>query len=166
MGLLEKALKYKRKINKKGQETLIDKIEGPAETEFLEKEENDAYSSRAIDNVIVEGEPDVKAPVDEQVVTEKSEMDEISRESVFDNVDEIGDDRFKASFDYEKNTWSLFNVSDDIGEEEDLAGVNKKVLSTLAKKLDTWLTQDSPTWQPKYPRRKKSGLPAGRPPQP
>ena len=81
-------------------------------------------------------------------------------------IDEIGDDRFKASFDYEKNTWSLFNVSDDIGEEEDLAGVNKKVLSTLAKKLDTWLTQDSPTWQPKYPLRKKSGLPAGRPPQP
>ena len=81
-------------------------------------------------------------------------------------IDEIGADRFKASFDYEKNKWSLYNLSDDIGEEKNLAGVNKKVLSTLAKRLDDWLIQDSPTWQPKYPIRKEDGASAGRPPQP
>ena len=81
-------------------------------------------------------------------------------------IDEIGADRFKASFDYEKNKWSLYNLSDDIGEEKNLAGVNKKVLSTLAKRLDDWLIQDSPTWQPKYPIRKEGGASAGRPPQP
>ncbi len=81
-------------------------------------------------------------------------------------LDEIGADRFKASFDYEKNKWSLYNLSDDIGEEKNLAGVNKKVLSTLAKRLDDWLIQDSPTWQPKYPIRKEDGASAGRPPQP
>ena len=81
-------------------------------------------------------------------------------------LDEIGADRFKASFDYEKNKWSLYNLSDDIGEEKNLAGVNKKVLSTLAKRLDDWLIQDSPTWQPKYPIRKEGGASAGRPPQP
>jgi len=32
MGLLEKALKFKQEINEKGQDTLIDKIKGPAET--------------------------------------------------------------------------------------------------------------------------------------
>jgi arylsulfatase A-like enzyme len=81
-------------------------------------------------------------------------------------IDEIDEDRFKASFDYEKNEWSLFNVSDDIGEKKDLAGVNKKVLSTLAKRLDVWLTQEGSTWQPKYPIRKEDGLSAGKPPQP
>ena len=81
-------------------------------------------------------------------------------------LDEIGADRFKASFDYEKNKWSLYNLSGDIGEEKNLAGVNKKVLSTLAKRLDDWLIQDSPTWQPKYPIRKEGGASAGRPPQP
>ena len=33
MGLLERALKYKQKINESGKDTLIDRIKGPAETE-------------------------------------------------------------------------------------------------------------------------------------
>jgi GGDEF domain-containing protein/GAF domain-containing protein len=35
MGLLEKALQYKKEINSKGQDTLIDRIQGPAETDFI-----------------------------------------------------------------------------------------------------------------------------------
>lgn len=38
MGLLEKALKYKRDINRMGRETLIDRIKGPAETDMLSSE--------------------------------------------------------------------------------------------------------------------------------
>lgn len=38
MGLLEKALKYKRDINRMGRETLIDRIKGPAETDMLHGE--------------------------------------------------------------------------------------------------------------------------------
>ncbi|MFA5517860.1 MAG: diguanylate cyclase [Spirochaetota bacterium] len=37
MGLLERALQYKQKLNKDGKETLIDTIAGPAETEFIIK---------------------------------------------------------------------------------------------------------------------------------
>ena len=37
MGLLEKALEYKKEINRKGQVTLLDTIKGPAETEMLDK---------------------------------------------------------------------------------------------------------------------------------
>lgn len=37
MGLLEKALEFKKEINSKGRSTLIDRIQGPAETEFLDK---------------------------------------------------------------------------------------------------------------------------------
>ncbi len=40
MGLLEKALTYKKDINEKGQETVMDKIAGPASTEFLPEDEN------------------------------------------------------------------------------------------------------------------------------
>lgn len=35
MGLLEKALQYKKEMNSRGKETLIDKIQGPAETELM-----------------------------------------------------------------------------------------------------------------------------------
>lgn len=35
MGFMEKALQYKREINSRGKETLIDKIQGPAETEMI-----------------------------------------------------------------------------------------------------------------------------------
>ncbi|TAL39432.1 MAG: diguanylate cyclase [Spirochaetes bacterium] len=35
MGLLEKALQYKKEINSRGGKTLIDKIQGPAETEIM-----------------------------------------------------------------------------------------------------------------------------------
>lgn len=37
MGLLERALQYKQKLNNDGKETLIDTIAGPAETEFIIK---------------------------------------------------------------------------------------------------------------------------------
>ncbi len=42
MGLLEKALQFKQEINKKGKETLIDTIIGPAETEFIHHRKDDA----------------------------------------------------------------------------------------------------------------------------
>ncbi|MGQ9842179.1 MAG: diguanylate cyclase domain-containing protein [Spirochaetota bacterium] len=42
MGLLEKALKYKQEINKKGKETLIDTIIGPAATAFINDAKDDA----------------------------------------------------------------------------------------------------------------------------
>ena len=40
MGLLEKALEYKKEINRKGQVTLLDTIKGPAETEMLNEGAN------------------------------------------------------------------------------------------------------------------------------
>ncbi len=38
MGLREKALEFKQRINRDGQETLMDRIAGPAETEFVDEE--------------------------------------------------------------------------------------------------------------------------------
>lgn len=42
MGLLEKALAYKKEINRKGVETLIDRIQGPAETDLIEFNPDDS----------------------------------------------------------------------------------------------------------------------------
>ena len=40
MGILDKALKYKKEMNKKGQQTLIVEIAGPAETEMAPSTED------------------------------------------------------------------------------------------------------------------------------
>ncbi len=41
MGLLEKALQYKQNINNKGEDTLIDRIKGPADTELVNSFDDD-----------------------------------------------------------------------------------------------------------------------------
>ncbi len=45
MGLLERALQYKQRLNNDGRETLIDTIKGPAETEFVLKTDAAAIDS-------------------------------------------------------------------------------------------------------------------------
>jgi GAF domain-containing protein len=47
MGLLEKALQYKKEMNSKGQDTLIDRIQGPAETGFPEDESDTRFAREA-----------------------------------------------------------------------------------------------------------------------
>ncbi len=81
-------------------------------------------------------------------------------------VDEIGDKRFKAGYDYESGAWSLHCLTDDIGETVDLSGKQPEVLKSMASKLDGWLRQEHPTWQPKYPILKETGQSAGPPPVP
>jgi len=57
MGLLEKALKYKNEINRKGKDTLIDRIQGPAETEFIDasvKQDAAANGARESDSASVQ----------------------------------------------------------------------------------------------------------------
>ena len=43
MGLLEKAYEYKKEINRKGGMTLIDTIEGPAETKMIKEDSNSKF---------------------------------------------------------------------------------------------------------------------------
>ncbi|MCX7678000.1 MAG: diguanylate cyclase [Spirochaetes bacterium] len=51
MGLLEKALKYKSEINKRGKETIIDRIPGPADTELMQTA-NTAESSAGKEEIV------------------------------------------------------------------------------------------------------------------
>jgi GAF domain-containing protein/GGDEF domain-containing protein len=50
MGLLERALQYKQRLNSDGRETLIDTIKGPAETDFVLKTDASAIDSTVQDD--------------------------------------------------------------------------------------------------------------------
>jgi len=55
MGLLEKALEFKKEVNSKGRETLIDRIQGPAETGFARE---DAPAAPPMDDDLFQLPPD------------------------------------------------------------------------------------------------------------
>lgn len=92
MGLLEKALQYKQEINKKGKETLIDTIIGPAETEFISEKQDNTYPLK------------------------KNEVDtiELSSEDL-KSVEPIEDDLFVLPDDgqSEKNKVETYNIDND-----------------------------------------------------
>ena len=46
-------------------------------------------------------------------------------------------------------------LTDDIGEKTNLAKDMPEVSASLSKKIQAWLSQKHPTWQPKYPISKK-----------
>ena len=66
---------------------------------------------------------------------------------------------------YEADAWELYCLSDDQGEEANLIKSKPEIASALSGKINTWLTQQHPTWKPKYPIVKASGQPAGPPPR-
>jgi hypothetical protein len=69
-----------------------------------------------------------------------------------------------STFTKPTDAWKLYNISDDIGEENNLIGSKPKLASQLSKKINAWLSQKHSTWKPKYPIIKKSGESAGPPP--
>ncbi len=81
-------------------------------------------------------------------------------------IDEVDGKRYKAWYDYEDDVWSLFSIRDDVGEKKNLSTKNKKILYALAGRLDAWLTNSHPTWQPKYPISRRTQKSAGKPPLP
>jgi len=79
-------------------------------------------------------------------------------------IDEVGGKRYKLLYFYEADAWQLYNISEDIGEENNLMTDKPRIAAQLSKKINAWLSQKHPTWQPKYPLDKKTGKSAGPPP--
>lgn len=79
-------------------------------------------------------------------------------------IDEQGGKRYKLLYFYEADAWELYNLTDDIGESNNLINAHPELASTLSKKINAWLSQTHSTWKPKYPLKKASGKPAGPPP--
>jgi arylsulfatase A-like enzyme len=78
-------------------------------------------------------------------------------------IDEIGGKRYKALYSYENDTWKLYNLTGDIGETNNLVEQKPELLLGFSKKIHGWLTQEHPTWKPKYPIDKETGKPVGPP---
>jgi arylsulfatase A-like enzyme len=81
-------------------------------------------------------------------------------------IDEIGGKRYKALYYYESDAWELYNLSDDIGEANNLAKQKPELVSGFSKRIHGWLTQEHPTWKAKYPIDKNTRKPVGPPPVP
>jgi len=80
-------------------------------------------------------------------------------------IDEVDGKRYKLHFTYETNSWELYCITDDIGEEKNLIDSQHRIAAALSAKIDAWLKQEHPTWKPKYPLKKDTGAPAGPPPR-
>ena len=74
-------------------------------------------------------------------------------------IDEIENKRYKLLYFYEADEWELYNLTDDIGENTNLAKDMPDISTKLSKEIQDWLSQKHPTWQPKYPISKKNGTP-------
>jgi len=80
-------------------------------------------------------------------------------------IDDLGaNKRFKLYYYYESDAWELYCLSDDPGELKNLVESEQEIASMLSRKIHAWLTQQHPTWRPKYPIEKSSGRSAGPPP--
>lgn len=79
-------------------------------------------------------------------------------------IDEVIGKRYKLLYFYEADAWELYNLSDDLGESSNLIQRKPELAAELSKKIHAWLTQQHPTWSPKYPLNKSVGKPVGPPP--
>ena len=79
-------------------------------------------------------------------------------------IDDVKGKRYKLYYEYEADAWQLYCLTDDISETENLVAAKPDVASLLSKKIHTWLSQEHPTWNPKYPTVKKTGKSSGPPP--
>ena len=70
-----------------------------------------------------------------------------------------GGKRYKLLYFYEADEGELYDLSDDIGEEHNVIQTKPELAAELSKAIRAWLTQEHPTWKPKYPLDKQSGKP-------
>ncbi len=80
-------------------------------------------------------------------------------------IDEIAGKRYKLLYFYEADAWELYDLTADISEKQNLIQSKPELASVLSKKIRVWLTQQHPTWKPKYPLAKKTNKPVGPPPE-
>ena len=79
-------------------------------------------------------------------------------------IDDIEGKRFKLHHEYEGSSWELYNLSADPGESKNLIKKKPEVAARLSQQIHDWLSQEHPTWKPKYPLNKETGKPTGPPP--
>ncbi len=138
MGLLERALQYKQKLNNDGKETLIDTIAGPAETEFIIKTDasmldnpSDADDSPSKITAVNDNENIFNDAVDEPVAASNSTEAAVVESYSPDEEHEKGDLEIdEASISESDNINTSLETDDvvthseeelELNEEEDLS---------------------------------------------
>lgn len=66
---------------------------------------------------------------------------------------------YRLTYHYEKDAWSLYNLTDDLSETTDIAKTEPSIVRSLAKQAVAWLTQKTPLWAPKLPLAKSTKNP-------
>jgi len=97
MGLLERALQYKQRLNDDGRETLIDTIKGPAETDFIIKTDALTLDAPYDDFLSLESETDKTentVSVEEEVDSNDAADASVENEIVVNSVDRVETDKF------------------------------------------------------------------------
>lgn len=79
-------------------------------------------------------------------------------------ISKVENAHFKLLYFWEADEWQLFNIDNDIGEATNLIQEKPEVAKMLSKQINQWLTQEHPTWKPKYPISKSTKKPTGPPP--
>ncbi|MEM6473248.1 MAG: sulfatase-like hydrolase/transferase [Planctomycetota bacterium] len=79
-------------------------------------------------------------------------------------IDDLDGRVFKLIYDYEKNGYELYCLSDDQAEQNECSETEAWAANRLSRAMREWLSKEENTWKPKYPLRKPSGEPAGPPP--
>lgn len=87
MGLLERALKYKKQLNDTGRETLIDRIKGPAESGFIEGANSETVGFQEIDDYLLPPDNGIPGAENFQISEEISEPDIAQEPEVFLDID-------------------------------------------------------------------------------
>jgi len=149
MGLLEKALQYKKEINDKGKTTLIDEIEGPADTVFVENSQNTEAEKINVPDIELtddsikndhdhHSESDVDVDVDEFVHEDLSDITMNEEELLHLNESDLHTIESDSSFDdsdldltqgdekeFLETTTEDVNIADNV-ETNELILSNKK----------------------------------------
>ncbi|MEM0924788.1 MAG: sulfatase-like hydrolase/transferase [Planctomycetota bacterium] len=79
-------------------------------------------------------------------------------------IDEIDGRRFKLSYEYETDAYTLYCLSSDQGEKVNCIETEAEIAKRMSRTMHRWLTKEEPTWNPKYPIIKSNGEVAGPPP--
>jgi arylsulfatase A-like enzyme len=79
-------------------------------------------------------------------------------------IDDLKGKRYKLYYEYEAGAWELYCLTDDQSEAKNLIKSETEIASILSNKIHAWLTQEHPTWKPKYPTVKATGKLSGPPP--
>lgn len=79
-------------------------------------------------------------------------------------IEEIGNKRYKLFYDYENNSYQLYNLTEDASEKNNLIKAQPELAQSMSKKLNQWLTKQESSWKPKFPIDKNTGKSVGPPP--